>query len=173
MGRRAIGVAAFAFLVACSGDDDDALTPGSSSTSVTVDAAAAGFCDAFGGLLVGPLAEGGFDPQVPDELRAAVDVTRPLVAQLREAAPPEVAEAAAAVADAYEAAFAVFERYGYDLQRVSAEATPAEQAALDSFGRTPTGPGLPDPYDEVDEFVAGRCAPGVTVPPDLTGTTNP
>ena len=170
MRRSAVALALL--LLGCSGDDD-ALTPGSSSTSVTVDAEAVGFCDAFGALLVGPLAEGGFDPQVPDELRAAVDVTRPLVTLLRESAPPEVADAAGFVADAYEAAFAVFERYGYDLQRVSAEATAVEQSALDSFGRTPTGPGLPDPYDEVDEFVANRCAPGVTVPPDLTATTSP
>ena len=161
-------------LVACSGDDDDgALTPGSSSTSVTVDAEASDFCDAFGALLVGPLAEGGFDPQVPEQLRAAVDATRPLVTLLRTSAPPEVSVAAADVADAYEAAFDVFDRYGYDLRRVADEATPAEQAALDSFGRTPAGPNASDPYDEVDEFVASRCAPGVTVPPDLTGTTSP
>ena len=163
-------------LVACGGDDGDDLTPGSSSTSttpVTVDAAAAGFCDAFGALLVGPLAEGGFDPAVPEQLRAAVDVSRPLVNSLRTTAPTEIAEAAAHVADAYEAAFGVLDRYGYDLARVDAEATPIEQAALDSFGRSPTGPGLEDPYDVVDEFVAERCAPGVTLPPDLTGTTTP
>jgi hypothetical protein len=175
MGRSA--AAAFALLlVACGGDDGDDLTPGSSSTSttpVTVDAAAAGFCDAFGALLVGPLAEGGFDPQVPDQLRAAVDVSRPLVAALRAEAPPEIAEAATFVADAYDSAFAVLDRYGYDLARVEAEATPTEQAALDNFGRSPTGPGLDDPYDDVDAFVAERCAPGVTLPPDLTGTTSP
>ena len=172
----ATAAAAIALLVACGGGDGDDLTPGSSSTSttpVTVDAAAAGFCDAFGALLVGPLAEGGFDPQVPEELRAAVDVSRPLVAALRTSAPPEIAEAATFVADAYDAAFNVLDRYGYDLARVDAEATSAEQAALDSFGRSPTGPAVDDPYDEVDQFVAERCAPGVTLPPDLTGTTTP
>ena len=175
MRRSAIVVALLVVAAAC-GDDGDDLTPGSSSTSttpVTVDAAAAGFCDAFGALLVGPLAEGGFDAQVPEELRAAVDVSRPLVAALRTEAPPEIAEAATFVADAYDAAFAVLDRYGYDLARVEAEATSAEQAALDNFGRSPTGPALDDPYDEVDAFVAERCAPGITLPPDLTGTTSP
>ena len=175
MGRSGAVLVALV-LVACGGDDGDDLTPGSSSTSttpVTVDAAAAGFCDAFGALLVGPLAEGGLDPRVPEQLRAAVDVSRPLVASLRREAPPEVADAAAHVADAYDAAFNVLDRYGYDLARVEAEATNEEQAALDSFGRAPTGPGLEDPYDQVDQFVAERCAPGVTLPPDLTATTSP
>jgi hypothetical protein len=158
-----------ALLVACSGDDDTAAP--ASSTPPTVDADAAGFCDAFGGLLVGPLAEGGFDPQAPEQLQAAIEVTRPLVAALRDSAPAEVAEAAGQVADSYEEAFAVLERFGYDLERMAAEATPQQQAVLDSFGRSPTGPGLVDPYDDVEVFVAARCAPGVTVPPDLTATT--
>ena len=167
-------VLAVALLVAACGDDDAGPGPSTSAestTTQTVDVEAAGFCDAFGGLLVGPLAVGGFDPQVPAELLAAVDATRPLVAALRDTAPGEVADAADAVADSYDEAFAVLDRYGHDLERMAAEATPEEQAVLDSFGRPPVGPGLVDPYDDVEAFIADRCAPGVTVPPDLTATT--
>ena len=167
-----VAVAALVASAACSGDDGAERAPlADPTTTQTVDAAAVGFCDAFGGLLVGPLAVGGFDPQVPEELRAAVDATRPLVAELRDSAPPEVADAADQVADSYDDAFAVLDRYGHDLDRMAAEATPQEQAVLDSFGRAPVGPGLADPYDDVEAFIAGRCAPGVTVPPDLTATT--
>lgn len=177
MRRSAAVVVAAATLAlgACSGDDGGAASSSTSAstTPATVDAAAADFCDAYGGLLVGPLAEGGFDPNAPEQLRAAVDATRPLVTELRTSAPAEIATPAAAVADAYDEAFAVFERYGYDLTRVDAEASPAEQHALDSFGQGPTGPGLEDPYEDVDAFVAERCAPGVTLPLDLTATTSP
>jgi hypothetical protein len=169
--RRALALVVL--LAACSGDDGDEPVDPSTTTSATVDAAAAGFCDAFGALLVGPLAEGGFDPTVPDELQAAVGITAPVVDALRRGAPPELAAAADAVADAYDRAFAVLERYGYDLARVDAEATPEEQGVLDGFGRPPVGPGNLDPYDEVEAFVADRCAPGVTIPPDLTATTSP
>jgi hypothetical protein len=65
----------------------------------------------------------------------------------------------------------VLDRYGNDLQRVADEATQQEQAVLDGFGRSPEGPGVEDPYDTVEAFVAERCAPGATVPPDITTTT--
>lgn len=176
MRRSAAGVAVavVSVLGACSADGGgDAGTTSSTVTPLTVDAAAAPFCDAFGALLVGPLAEGGFDAGVPEELAAAIDATRPSVVALRETAPPEIAEAAGQVADAYEAAFGVLDRYGADLARVDAEATPEERAALDAFGRPPVGPGIPDPYEAVEAFVADRCAPGITIPPDLTATTSP
>ncbi len=163
---------AAALPAACgSGDDDEARVE--PTTTATVDAGAAPFCTAFGALLAGPLAEGGFDPARPEELRAAVGLTAQVVDALRSSAPPEVAGAAAALADAYTAAFAVLERYGYDLARVDAEATPAERGTLDSFGRPPAGPGVVDPYEEVESFVVARCAPGLDLPPDLTATTNP
>ena len=60
--------------------------------------------------------------------------------------------------------------YGYDLARVDAEATPAEQAVLDTFGETPTGPDATDPFAELQRFVADRCAPEVTLPPELEET---
>jgi hypothetical protein len=169
-GAVAAGLAAGLAALLAVGCGDDGGGGGTATSSViTVDPGAAPFCDAFGGLLVGPLAEGGFDPGDPAALAEAVDATRALVDDLRATAPPAIAAAAGEVADAYDEAFAVLDRYGYDLARVEAEATPAEQAALDGFGRPLEGPGVEDPYDAVEAFVADRCAPGITIPPDLTG----
>jgi hypothetical protein len=168
--RRSSLVLVAALVVAGCGDDDGGAA---ATTTATVAPADVDFCDAFGALLVGPLAEGGFDPGDPAALEEAVAVTRAIVDALRSSAPAAVTDAAAAVATAYDGAFAVLDRYGYDLARVDAEATPQEQAVLDDFGRPPAGPGSTDPYEQVESFVAERCAPGVTVPDLDTTTTTP
>ena len=167
MDQRAL-LAALGLVAACSGSGDGA--DRAASTAVTATTVAeipvgdARFCDAFGALLVGPLAEGGFDVTDPGQLRAAVLGTAVFVNELRASAPPEVAGPAGVVADQYDAAFAVLDAYGYDLARVEAEAPPAEQAVLDGFGLPPAGPGAEDPYQALESFVADRCAPGLTVP---------
>jgi hypothetical protein len=105
----------------------------------------------------GPARAGGFDPGDPAALEAAVAETAGTVDALRDSAPPEIEGAAADLAGTYDAAFAIFERYGYDLARVETEATPDEQATLDAFGREGAA-------DEIDDFIAARCAPGITIP---------
>jgi hypothetical protein len=170
----ALGVVALAAVVALAtgGDDRDDEGAGAGSTA-TVAPADAGFCEAFGALLVGPLADPTTDASDPAQLQEAVELTDVLLSVLEETAPPEVAESATALAADYRATFAVFERHGYDLERVAAEATPEEQAVLDTFGQTPAGPGVEDPFGDLEDFVAGRCAPGITVPPDLLTTVPP
>jgi hypothetical protein len=153
----------------CGGDDtgspgDGAV--GATTTSVTVEPALAPFCDAFGALLSGPLA-GDLDASDPEVLRTAVELTQVTVDELRAAAPPEIAQAAGAVADDYERTFAVLARYGYDLARFDAEATAEDRAVFDAFGQPPSGPDAPDPAADLEAYVADHCAPGATIPEDL------
>jgi hypothetical protein len=68
MGRSAVVPLVLALVLVACGDDEGS----SAATEATVDAEASPFCDAFGGLLVGPLAEGGFDAEDPEQLAAAV-----------------------------------------------------------------------------------------------------
>ena len=163
-------VAALALaLAACGGSRDGA----DSTSTLAVDPAVAPFCDAFGELLSGPLATGELDVNDPEVLRTAVEVTLAAADQLRDTAPAPVAASAAALAEQYHEAFAVLERYGYDLTRFEAEATPEDRAVLDAFGQPPSGPNIANPFADVETFVADTCAPGLTIPPDLTGTTSP
>ncbi len=157
-------------VVSCGGGDggDAAAT----TTSATVEAAVAPFCDAFGALLVGPLAEGGFDTGDPEQLGGAVGLTLAVVDELAAVAPPEVAASASALAADYRTTFEVLERYGYDLARLDAEATPEERAALDSFGAGP-GSGGQAAFAELEAFVGDRCAPGAELPPELTEPVDP
>jgi hypothetical protein len=155
------------------GGGDETASGDASTTTATVAPADAPFCDAFGALLVGPLADPATDASDPALLQEAVELTDVLLAVLEETAPPEVEASAVALATQYRAAFEVFARYGYVLERVAAEATPEEQAALDAFGQAPIGPGAPDPFRELEGFVADRCAPGITVPPELLTTLPP
>jgi hypothetical protein len=181
-GRRAVWVLAAAAVVAglaasaCSDDDsgggesDDGASAagGGSTTTLAVAAADAPFCDAFGALLIGPLSEAATDATDPEVLRGAVEVTAGLLVNLADSAPPEVQASAAALADEYAATFEILERYGFDLSRLSAEATPEEQEVLESFGQPAAGPGASDPFSQLEAFVADHCAPGLTVPEDLT-----
>ena len=157
--------------VSCGGGGDEGDGDGA-TTSVTVEAAIAPFCDAFGALLVGPLAEGGFDTGDPEQLGGAVGLTLAVVDELASVAPPEVAASAESLAADYRTTFAVLERYGYDLARLDAEATPEERAALDTFGAGP-GSGGQDAFAELEDFVGERCAPGAELPPELTEPADP
>lgn len=156
-------------LAACDSDDEP-----------EVAAADVPFCDAYGGLLTGPLAEDGTDVADPAVLRDAVATTETLVADLVATAPAEVTAAVEELAAEYDATFAVLERYGYDVARVAGEATPEDLAVLDDFGTVPSGAGGDDPFADLQRFVADRCAPGITLPSDLldppgesTTTTSP
>lgn len=170
--RHAAGVAALVagVLAACGGGGgaDD----GATTTSVTIEAALVPFCDAFGALLVGPLAEGGFDTADPAQLGGAVGLTLAIVDELAAVAPPEVAVSAEALAADYRATFAVLERYGYDLARLDAEATPEDRAALDAFGASPSADGQVA-FTELETFVSANCAPGSELPPELTVPVEP
>jgi hypothetical protein len=167
--RLLLLVVAVGLAGACSGDTDS----GATATTGTIPAADRPFCDAFGQLLDGPLAEAEVDIDAadPEVLRTAVEQTQGFVDALRAAAPADIADAADAVADDYDATFAVLERYGYDLARVQAEGTPEELAALGAVGQPPSGPDVEDPYAVLTEFMGERCSAGVTIPPDLVPTT--
>ena len=71
----------------------------------------------------------------PDQAQVAVEVPRPLFASLEDSARLEV-PGARRPSPPSTAAFEVFARYGYDLER-QAEATADEQAVLDAFGEAP------------------------------------
>jgi hypothetical protein len=163
---RAAAVAALLLGAAACGADE-------APPPSTVAAADAPFCEAFGDLVDGPLAEGGFDTGDPELVRAAVESTREIVARLRSSAPATVAAEATAVADAFEGMFAVVERYDYDLARVRSEATPEEVAAFDAVGRAPAGPGAEDPYQVLVDLFGERCSAGVTIPDDLLPADQP
>jgi hypothetical protein len=171
-----VSVLALASLVtvvgACGDDDDGDGTEIVEGDALPVDPEVAPFCEAYGALLVNPLADvGSF--ATPAELQVATDAARLVVEQLRVTAPAEVAEAAEAIAGDYTAVFGVLERYGYDLARYEAEATPDDRRVVDTFGQAPEGPGVSNPQGDLERYVAAECAPGVTLPPDLTGTTSP
>jgi hypothetical protein len=169
----AAGVVVVGVAVALAAGGDGGGTDDAATTTATVAPADAPFCDAFGALLVGPLADPATDASDPDQLQVAVEVTDALLASLEDSAPSEVAVSASALAAQYRAAFEVFARYGYDLDRVAAEATADEQAVLDAFGAAPSAPGGSDPFSDLERFVADRCAPGITVPPELLTTVPP
>jgi hypothetical protein len=151
--RRAIAVVVLLLLTACSsGDgDDDALPP---------------FCQAYGELLVGPLADDTTDTDDPEILEAAVTSTLGVLARLVDAAPDGMGDDATALAASYDEAFATLARYGYDLDRVEAEATDEENALLNGFGSSD-----PAPFQAIQQWVADHCAGEVTLPSDLTVTT--
>jgi hypothetical protein len=147
-GAVVVAAAVVGIVVAAGGSDDDAEDP---------------FCEAFGALLVGPLADPATDATDPANLEVAVDVTDRLLDDLVGSAPTEAATASAeALAGQYREAFAVLAAYDYDLARVEAEATAEEQAVLDAFGSAPTDPGAADPFEDLEDVVADRCAPDVT-----------
>ena len=128
------------------------------------------FCDAYDALLVGPLADPATDASDRGVLAIAVLTTQDLLIDLNNATPDELRNAVAALHRGYAAAFLVLERYAYDLARVSAEGTPEEQAAIDSFGLAENSDSA-DAFAEIQRFVADRCAPDVTLPPELQDTT--
>lgn len=165
---RGVMLAAAVLITGCGGDDDaDEAVP----ETLPVDPAYAPFCDAFGLLLVNPLTEPAAAAGGSEALQAAVEAAGAIVQNLRETAPAAVAPAVEAVATEYAEVFAVLARYGYDLARLEAEATPEDRLVLDSFGSPAVGPGVTDPQAELEAFVAQECAPGVTLPPDLAPTT--
>lgn len=133
---------------ACGDGGDDALPP---------------FCAAYGELLSGPLADEGTDVSEPAVLEAAVASTEGILAELVDAAPPEVRAAATALVADYGATFDVLARYDYDLVRVQTE----DPSALADLG----GPEDDEAFAAVQDWVADHCAAGVTLPPDLTATT--
>jgi hypothetical protein len=169
--RRAVvlvltAAAGLTVAAACDGDDGG----GGGGSAPQVAEADAPFCDAYGALLSGPLADAATDAADPAVLRSAVAVTEALVTDLVAAAPAALAEAASELAADYDATFVVLERYGFDLARLDAEATAEEQAVLDAFGQTTAGSGADDPFVVLQRFVADRCAPEVTLPPELLET---
>jgi len=162
-------LAAALVLTACGEDDTD--DDAASTTTVTVAAEDQDFCEAFGTIIAGPLADAGTDVRDPSVLQAAVELTRQLLVATVVSAPPELATAAQQFADEYAAGLAIWERYGYDLVRVDAEATPAERAVLDTFLEPPQGPGAADPLAVLEEAYFERCTAGVTLPEDVLPTT--
>ena len=151
----------------CGSDDEEA--PGDVAdpgTTVTVAAEDQTFCDAFGSVIAGPLNDAGTDFDDPGIVQAAVELTEDLLAFVVDGAPPTLRPAAEAVSSEYAGFFDVLERYGYDRARVTAEATPEEQAVLDGFLAEPEE-GEPDPFGELEDAFFDRCAAGVTLPPDV------
>jgi len=167
-----VAVAVLAVLAGGCGDDGSGLSGGNQpAPTVTVAPADVGFCDAFGALIAGPLTETSVDLQDPANLEIAVATTRSILAGLVSSAPPELAADAEAVAAEYAVGFEVLERYGYDFARIDAEATPVDAAVLDTFLEAPVGPGAADPVAVLEDAFLDRCAPDITVPPDLLSTT--
>lgn len=161
-------VAAAALLLGCGSDDDGAAT----TTTETVPPELRDFCDAFGAVIAGPLADGSsVDARDPVLLQGAVDLTRELLAIAAASAPADLQAATESLAEDFGATFAIWERYGYDLVRVDAEATPEERATLDAFLAPPQGPGATDPLAVLEEGYFDRCAAGVTLPEDVLPTT--
>jgi hypothetical protein len=155
----------------CGSDDADDEGDGA-TTTVTVAAADRDFCEAFGTIIAGPLADEDTDVREPTSLQAAVQVTQQVLAATVESAPPELADAARQFADEYESGLAIWERYGYDLVRVEAEATPEERAVLDAFLAPPQGPAAADPLTVLEDGYFDRCTAGVTLPEGVVPSTS-
>jgi hypothetical protein len=158
-------VAAVLLLAGCGDDDDEPATS-------TIAPADADFCEAFGAIIAGPLTDAGTDARDPGVLEAAVAVTSALLDSLVAGAPAALRPAAEELTAEYEAGFAIWARYGYDLARVEAEATPAEHAALDAFVAPPQGPGELDPLTTIEDAYFELCTGDVTLPADLLTTTS-
>ena len=144
--------------------------------AAAVPAAIRDFCDAFGAIIAGPLADEGTDVRDPLVLEGAVELTRQLLAVAVEEAPADLEAAMTEFAGEYAAGFAVWEAHGYDLARVEAEATPEERAVLDAFLAPPQGPGGTDPLAVLEDGYFDRCAAGVTLPEGVlppSTTTSP
>ena len=167
MRRRLAAVLVVAVAVggACSDDGpgDDAAT----ETTVTLPAEIRDFCGAFGAILGGPLFDEQIDREDPLVLQTAVEETEQQLSIAVDVAPDEARAAMQQFADGFVGAFEIYARYGYDLARVDAEATPEEQAVLDGFLAPPQGPGEPDPLVVLEDVFFGRCSAGVTLPPDV------
>lgn len=149
------------------GDDD-----GGDATTETVPAELQGFCDAFGAVVAGPLFDGASDLLDPLVLEGVVQRVRADLGAAVETAPDDLAGPMAEVAAQYAGVFDLWERYGFDLVRLEAEGTPEELAAMESAFAAPQGPGAADAFTVVEDGYFGRCAAGVTLPPDvLDGVT--
>lgn len=139
---------------------DDGASSGSTTTApiVTIPIAPEDrpFCEAFGALVSGPLTDPATDPGDPASLGLAAVATLAVLDEMVATAPPELAEPVGVIAEEYRAALAVFEAYGYDLDRVAAEATPEEQAVLDAFGAA--GSASDEALAPIETWVADRCA---------------
>lgn len=114
------------------------------------------FCEAFGAVLAGPLGDPATDPTDPAAVAAAADATEVLLVELEAVAPDELVEPVGVLVAQFRAALAVFELYGYDLDRVATEATPAEQAVLDAFGTA--GTEADDALVPIEAWVGDHCA---------------
>ena len=114
------------------------------------------FCEAFGALLAGPLADPETDPSDPASLEAAAVSTQVILDELVAVAPDELVEPVGVIADEYRAALEVFARYGYDLDRVAAEATAEDQQVLDEFGAP--GSAADEALVPVEAWVGDHCA---------------
>ena len=114
------------------------------------------FCDAFGALLAGPLADPETDPNDPASLEAAATFTQAILDEMVAAAPDELVEPVGVVAEEYRAALDVFAAYGYSLDRVASEATPEDQQVLDEFGAQ--GSAADEALVPVEAWVADHCA---------------
>lgn len=138
--------------------DDGATSPPATSTTTTRPIAPADrpFCEAFGALVAGPLSDPATDPTDPASLGLAAVATLGVLEEMVATAPPELADPVGVIAEEYRAALAVFEAYGYDLERVAAEATPEEQAVLDGFGAP--GSASDGALVPIESWVADRCA---------------
>lgn len=139
---------------------DDPSTPAATTappaTTIPIAEEDRPFCDAFGALLAGPLADPDTDPNDPASLEAAAITTQAILDEMVEDAPDELVEPVGVVADEYRAALEVFARYGYSLDRVAAEATPEDQAVLDSFGAP--GSAADVALEPVEAWVGDHCA---------------
>lgn len=142
---------AAATATACGGDDD-----GSGSADPA-------FCDTYGELLVGPLADVETDVTDPAVLERAVADTNALLTSLIDGAPADLQDDAMALTAEYQAAFAVLEANGYDLAAIP----PADQAALDDFGANDS-----EAFTAIGQWVADHCATDVTLPDDINGGTD-
>jgi hypothetical protein len=163
--RSAVAVAAglgvVVLLIATLGGPigDDGATPVATTappaTTIPIAEEDRPFCEAFGGLLSGPLSDPETDTGNPEVLAAAAEDTSAVLADLEAVAPDEIAEPVVVLAAQFQAALDVFESYGYDVDRVAAEATPDEQAVLDAFGGA--GTDADEALAPIEAWVGDHC----------------